>query len=507
VATTSTASSSTEGPEPVRDEAPGPALPAPNVPGSIEADRSAHPPPAKPAPAEAPTDLLAGRRQFFRLFGRQAIQTVTQVAGVASAVSQMPTNAAAGLMGLGLGDPRQNAASLTANPRTAAAAPATNQDAAYRSPYRIEGGVLHLLDQRRLPEQVEEQTCRRGSDVAFYLRVSAARGGPLMAQLGAYGVAMTARETAARPAGQRTSEQARVTRAIASARPASRMLTWSLGRMRLVAAALGPDASGEQVAAALWAEADRIASDSQVDHARIAQNVATLLPRPQERPLQVLIHGDPGALTSGIVGTAITGLMLRAAEGGALHAWVTETRPYLEGARLATWELANAGIEHTLLPDSAVAALLGSEPIDAVLLGAEWIAGNGDTANVVGSRAVAELAASAAVGPVPVYVCAPITTYDPSLPDGAAIPRDVRPARELGTYLTGVRTERLRAFNPGADVIPARRITALVTEMGVLTPTDGPGLMAALDDRAARLPDAAAAATTVATPAALSDAG
>ena len=441
------------------------------------------------APSEAPTaDHDTGRRQFFRLFGKQAIQTVTQVAGVASAVSQMPTNAAAGLMGLGLGDTRQNAAGAVSRQvaQRSTATPPTTVDAPYRSPYRIDGDVLYLVDQRRLPEVLEEQACRRGSDIAFYLRAAAARGGPLMAQLGAYGLAMTARESAGRSAPQRSSELRRVTRAIAMSRPGSRMLQWALETLNDLAEAMGTEASGDDVAVALRTAADTLAMEAQQDHARIAQLTAELLPRPDGRPLHVLIHGDPGALTSGMVGTAINALMLRAADDPKVHVWVTETRPYLEGARLATWELANAGIEHTLLPDSAVAALLDMEAIDAVLMGAEWIAANGDTANVIGSRGVAELAAAAVAGPVPVYVCTPLTSYDPDVPDGSAIPPDIRPARDLGIYLTGVRIDRLHGYNPAADVIPARRITAFVTEMGVLSPSDGDALRGALAERAAR---------------------
>jgi len=481
VATTSTASSSTEGPEPEGGGIAGTGASSEAVP-----DR---PDPSVDTPLVAPrADHDTGRRQFFRLFGKQAIQTVTQVAGVASAVSQMPTNAAAGLMGLGLGDPRQNAANLGAG--SAAARPALflppAASAPYRSPYRVEGDILYLVDQRRLPDALEEQTCRRGSDVAFYLRAGAARGGPLMAQLGAYGMAMTARESAERSAPQRASELRRVSRAIALARPGSRMLAWSLDHLHRVAESLGTEASGGDVARALRIAADALAMEAQDDHARIAQLTAALLPRPEGRPLHVLIHGDPGALTSGMVGTAINALMLRAADEPGLQAWVTETRPYLEGARLATWELANAGIEHTLLPDTAVAALLDTQPIDAVLLGAEWIAANGDTANVVGSRAVAELAADAATGPVPVFVCTPITTYDPDAPDGRSIPLDTRPGRDLGMYLTGIRMDRMRAYNPGADIVPARRITAIVTEMGVYGATDSVGLREALAERAAR---------------------
>jgi len=319
-----------------------------------------------------------------------------------------------------------------------------------------------------------------------------------MAQLAAYGLAMTARETADRSAGQRTSELRRVTRAIAVSRPGSRMLDWSLAHLNRIVDALGDEVTGAEIATALRSAADSLAMDAQLDHAQIAQHAAALLPRPDGRPLHVLVHGDPGALTSGIVGTAINALMLRAADGAPMHVWVTETRPYLEGARLATWELTNAGIEHTLLPDSAVASLLDAEPIDAVLLGAEWIAANGDTANVIGSRAVAELAAAAVHGPVPVYVCTPVTTFDPDTPDGAAIPADVRPARELGTFLTGVRMDKLRGYNPGADVIPARRVSAFVTEMGVFTPTDGDGLRTALAARSDRRQASVTAVPTLA---------
>jgi methylthioribose-1-phosphate isomerase len=129
-----------------------------------------------------------------------------------------------------------------------------------------------------------------------------------------------------------------------------------------------------------------------------------------------------------------------------------------------------------VLPDSAVAYLLAHERIDAVLLGAEWIAANGDTANVIGSRAVAELAAIAAPNPVPVYVCAPTATIDASTPDGAAIPVELRPGRDLATNVTGFRPERVTAFVPANDVIPANRITGIITERGVLDPTD-PGAL------------------------------
>ena len=145
-------------------------------------------------------------------------------------------------------------------------------------------------------------------------------------------------------------------------------------------------------------EADTLAIDAMTDHAAIAQHLAALLPRPTGRPLHLLVHGNPGLLSCGQVATALGAITLLSSEGRELHVWVTETRPYLDGARLAAWELSNAGIEHTVLPDTAVAYLLDHEDIDAVLVGAETIAANGDTANVVGSQAVAELACRAQGG-------------------------------------------------------------------------------------------------------------
>jgi methylthioribose-1-phosphate isomerase len=194
-------------------------------------------------------------------------------------------------------------------------------------------------------------------------------------------------------------------------------------------------------------------------------------------------------LTCGHVGTVLGAIERIAGEGRPVKVWVTETRPDLEGARLATWELAQHSIEHVTLPDSAVAYLLGNEAIDAVLMGAEWIAANGDSANVIGSRAAAELAAVAGRdGPVPVMVAAPVATVDLATADGAALPKELRPPRDLATFQTGFRVDRLSALNPAIDVVPADRIGALVTEVGAIDPSDADALAAAVAERDARRP-------------------
>jgi methylthioribose-1-phosphate isomerase len=431
------------------------------------------------------------RRAFFRLFGRQAVQTVAQVAGVATAVSQMPVNALTGLAELTA--PQAPPTLPPSRPAVTAGA-----DAPYRSPYRVTDAGLHLLDQRKLPDAAEEQLCRRGSDVAYYLRVGAAHGGPLMAQLAAYGMAFSAREMRERPADARRAELRRVGRALAQARVGSRMLRWAVDRAWALADALPDDVDGTTLADLLRADADARAADADLDHAAMARLLDGSLPRPERRSLEVLIHGDPGALSSGLVGPALTAFANRIASGDRVRVWVTETRPQLEGARLASWELANQGIEHLVLPDPAVGALFEREHIDAVVLAGDWIAANGDTGGIVGSRVVAGMAAMAASGPVPVFVVAPIATFDPATTDGMLIPVEERPGRDLQTHVTGTRLARARAWNRGNDVVSAGWVEGIVTEVGVFQPSDGGGLAEALAEREARrpIPDAPALVRT-----------
>ena len=459
--TTSTASSSTDAPGPDdRQEAEG------TPPESAT---------AAPTPTHDPE-----RRAFFRLFGRQAAQTVAQVAGVASAVSQMPVNALTGLVELTSPQP---ATPLPAS--RPAAAPAT--DAPYRSPYRVTDDAIVLLDQRKLPDAADEQLCRRGSDVAYYLRVGAVRGGPLSAQIAAYGLALSARDLRERSAEARRAELRRVGRALAQARAGSRMLRWAVDRVWALTDALPDDTDGVTIASLLRADADARAADADIDHALIARTLEAALPRPDSRALEVLIHGDPGALSAGLVGPGLVALANRIAAGGHVRAWVTESRPGMEGARLASWELASLDIDHQVLPDTAIGALFQHERIDAVILAGDWIAADGDVGGLVGSRVVAGMAAMAGT-PVPVFVVAPIATFDPATPDGAAIPVEERPGRDLQAYATGTRLARARVWNRGNDVVPGAWIERIVTEMGAFGSTDGPGLTAALAEREARRP-------------------
>jgi methylthioribose-1-phosphate isomerase len=452
-------------------------------------------------------DHDASRRAFFRQFGRQAVTTVGQVAGLADMVNRASGVAAAGL--LGLGEPSRSGPggrSPATSPRRSAGLSAvrpTSGDDHYRSPYRLEGDALVLLDQRGIPERLGEVVARRASDVAYYLRLGVCRGGALMAQVAAYGMALSAAERIAGAPAALDMELRRSSRALVEARPSARLLRWGVARMEGRRAELA-GSDGVAIAAALRAEADAIASELQTQQAAIATALVEGLSKVRDGPLGVLVHGDPGALAGGLVGTGITALQRLHDDGRELRVFVTETRPFMEGARLAAWELRQAGIVHKVIPDAAVAWLFEREPIDAVLVGGEWLAANGDSAAVVGSRAVAQQSAAApdrAEGGRPrVIVCAVCATVDPGAPDGAAIPAELRPPREQTTYLADVRLSTDEALVPANDVIPAELIWALVTERGMLGRPDASAIAALLDSPASSASaegsaDAAAGAT------------
>jgi methylthioribose-1-phosphate isomerase len=432
-------------------------------------------------------DHDASRRAFFRSFGKQAVTTAGQMAGMANILNRTTTTAAANLLGLGEPFPTRPQARRAWTGSRAFAPPGPSvitypADDTYRSPYRVAGDELMILDQRGIPNRLEELVARRGADVAYFLRLGACRGGPIMAQLAAYGLALTAHERAGEPPASTELELRRTERALSLAWPSARLLGWSVERMRS-AERPGEDLTGGTLAAALREEADAIASRLQAAQDAIAVALFDLMSSPEDRPLGVLLHGDPGALAGGLLGTGITALARLDGEGRRLRIFVTETRPFMEGARLAAWELRQAGIPYQVIPDAAVAWLFEREAIDAVLIEADWVAANGDVGAVVGSRAIAQqasLAPESAGRPRPsVVVCAVSAAIDPATLDGSAIPTDLRSGRELAAYLGDVPIGPADGLAPVIDVIPAASITSLVTERGVLSPPDA-GAVAAL---------------------------
>ena len=306
---------------------------------------------------------------------------------------------------------------------------------------------------------------RRGSDVAYYLRLGVARGGPLMAQVAAYGLWLTAAERADKPADQRRVELRRTEQALVDARTSSRLLARAVERMQALASSFDESAPGDEVAAALRLEADAIAEDVTTSEAALASALEAALPSAAGRPLRLLLHGGQGALIAGQLGATLVALGRMRAAGRELEVYLTEGRPFMDGARLASWELRQADIEHKIVPDAAVAWLFERQPIDAVVVRGEWVAANGDTSALLGARGLAQLAAAAGADERPrLIVIAPSAAIEDHTPDGAAIPSELRPSRELVAYLADTPIRASDALVPAADVIPSRLVDTLVHE-------------------------------------------
>jgi methylthioribose-1-phosphate isomerase len=337
-------------------------------------------------------------------------------------------------------------------------------------------GRLTILDQTLLPGEerwLELDTVAAVVEAIAMLRV---RGAPAIGIAAAMGLvaALRARTIGPRDVFMRLVE--RYAETIRAARPTAVNLGWAMDRMLRRAAVAEGD--GRAVLAALEAEAQAIWDEDKDACRRIAEHgQAVLEVRARARPgalVNVLTHCNTGFLATGGIGTALGIVHLAVERGAAVHVWVDETRPLLQGSRLTAWELAKAGIPHTVITDGAAASLMAAGKVDVVLVGADRIARNGDTANKVGSYS---LAVAARHHGVPFYVVAPSSTFDLACPDGGAIPIEQRPAAEVTRPLDRqAAPDQSPAYNPAFDVTPAALVTGYVTEKGILAPPfDGGG--------------------------------
>jgi methylthioribose-1-phosphate isomerase len=296
---------------------------------------------------------------------------------------------------------------------------------------RLEDDRVVVLDQRRLPDEEVELECRSAADVAAAIRDLAVRGAPAIGVAAAYGYALAVRS------GEDLEEAARV---LLGSRPTAVNLAWALDRMQ-------SDPTPE---------AARRIHDEEVERCRRMAAHAADLVSPGAR---ILTHCNTGGLATGGYGTALGAVRAAHERGLVDHVWVGETRPLLQGARLTAWELERLGVPFAVIADSAAASLMTQRDVDCVLTGADRIAANGDTANKIGTYALAVLASYHGI---PLYVVAPTSTVDPDTPSGAEIPIEERPQIEVST--------RFPARNPAFDVTPAALIAAIVTEEGVHRP-------------------------------------
>jgi len=325
-----------------------------------------------------------------------------------------------------------------------------------------ENGVVVMIDQRRLPTEQVMLRCLDHHEVATAIRDMAIRGAPAIGVAAALGLALGARNSRAE-GGTLRAEWSDMCSELAATRPTAVNLFWAIERMRRRFDALAAQ-GGDTLRHALLAEALAIQQEDLAACRRIGDLGADLLP-PDAR---ILTHCNAGALATAGYGTAL-GVVRSAARAGKVKAvFADETRPWLQGARLTVWELMQDGIQATLIAEGAAGYLMSLGEINAIVVGADRIAANGDVANKIGTYSLAVLAKEHGL---PFYVAAPVSTLDLQTPSGKDIPIEERPAHEV-THVAGRRVapEGTVVRNPAFDVTPHRYITAIVCERGVAHP-------------------------------------
>jgi methylthioribose-1-phosphate isomerase len=330
------------------------------------------------------------------------------------------------------------------------------------SPLRFAEDVVWILDQTRLPREETWLECRTTEDVAAAIRRLSIRGAPAIGVAAAYGLAVAVRRD-----GDSAYDDARAL--LAATRPTAVNLSWALERADAVRAV-----SGDSLGEALLALALELHAHDIECNKRIGAHGARLF-RAGDR---VLTHCNTGALATAGYGTALGVIRAAHAAGTLALVWVDETRPLLQGARLTAWELQRLDIPFRLVTDSTAGALMARGLVDRIVVGADRIARNGDTANKVGTYTVAVLAHRHRV---PFYIAAPRATIDPRAASGADIPIEEREAAEVTTVFgTDIAPPGTPALNLAFDVTPADLIAGIVTEVGVLEPPYEASIAAAL---------------------------
>jgi len=327
-------------------------------------------------------------------------------------------------------------------------------------PVYREGPLLRLLDQRLLPSREIWLTFEKSSEVALAIREMAVRGAPSIGVAAAYGAAFSMRS------GRTTTVRERFETArnvLAATRPTAVNLFGALDRMERCFREVEAE-SPERIESALLAEADAIAAEALESSRRLGRHGAELLAGGST----VLTHCNAGALATGGYGSAL-GIIRAAVESGkAVRVLAPETRPFLQGSRLTAWELAREGIPVEVITDGMSGHYLSRGEVAAVVVGADRIAANGDTANKIGTYTHAVLARE---NGVPFYVAAPTSTIDLACPDGSRIPIEERSAGEVLSFAGhAIAPAGVGARHPGFDVTPARYIGAIVTEEGICRP-------------------------------------
>ena len=336
---------------------------------------------------------------------------------------------------------------------------------------------VRLIDQTRLPNDFEWVTVQSATEMAIAIKTMIVRGAPAIGVAAAYGVYLGARAIATDDRAEFLTQLETVAAQLRATRPTAVNLFWAIARMMEVAHQT--PGSVAEIKQALLDKALAINADDIQTCQQIGDHGLTVLPTGREK-LRILTHCNAGALATAGYGTALGVVRSAWREGRVERVFADETRPRLQGAKLTAWECVQEGIPVTVITDNMAAHCMQQGMIDMVVVGADRIAANGDTANKIGTYSVA-LAAKA--HGIPFFVAAPLSTIDFAIADGSQIPieeRDPEEVYQVGTTLLCPREAEF--YNPAFDVTPAPLIQAIITEFGAIAPAD---LHAKLGDRAA----------------------
>ena len=320
-----------------------------------------------------------------------------------------------------------------------------------------------IIDQTKLPGALTLCRCTTVEEVAEAIRTMKVRGAPAIGVFAAMGLALAAVNCPSDDVGEVMKEIEQAYSIIKTTRPTAVNLFWGLDRV-LRAAKERCHLSASELKNYLSLEVQVMAQEDEEINRAIGRNGRSLIPS----RAKILTHCNAGALATVSYGTALGVIRSAHEEGKKLHVWVDETRPLLQGARLTAWELKEEGIAHTLITDNMAAYFMSLGEVDMVIVGADRIAANGDVANKIGTYGLAVLAKE---HKIPFYVAAPVSTIDLRIANGSMIPIEERQTDEV-TSIGGHRIapEGITVANPAFDVTPARYISGIVTERGVLWP-------------------------------------
>jgi methylthioribose-1-phosphate isomerase len=326
-------------------------------------------------------------------------------------------------------------------------------------PIEWKGDMVKLLDQTLLPAEEVYLEITDFHEIMTAIKELKIRGAPAIGVAGAYGMVLGAMQIMAKSKAAFVSELHDVAIAISGTRPTARNLFWAIERMEM-AAAKGKNV--EEIKTILLKEAKKIHNEEADATIALSKNGNELI----KDGMTILTHCNTGPLATTGYGTAVGIIIYAHMQGKKIQVYADETRPLLQGARLTTWELRKIGIPVTLITDSMAGYFMKKGKIDCVIVGADRIAANGDTANKIGTYSVAVLAKE---NRIPFYVAAPTSTFDLSLSTGARIPIEQRNPAEV-THIKGIAIapRYVGAANPAFDVTPNKYITAIITEKGII---------------------------------------